>query len=71
MRPRPADEVLRSLLDHVRPALEEHGDLDEVASRLDDVVRRGNGARRQREVHARSGNLHDVVAELAAETVRR
>jgi glutamate---cysteine ligase / carboxylate-amine ligase len=71
MRPQPAKQVLQSLLDHVRPALEEHGDLDEVTSRLADVARRGNGARRQREVHARTGNLQDVVAMLAAETVAR
>ncbi len=71
MRPRPAEDVLQSLLDHVRPALEDNGDLDEAASRLSDVVLRGNGARRQREVHARTGSLHDVVAELAAETVAR
>jgi carboxylate-amine ligase len=70
MRPQRADAVLRSLLDHVRPALEEHGDLDEVSSRLAEVRRRGNGARRQREVLARTGSLHEVVAELAAETVR-
>ena len=71
MRPQPARKVLQSLLGHVRPALEEHGDLDEVTSRLEAVTRRGNGARRQREVHARTGNLQDVVAMLAAETVAR
>jgi glutamate---cysteine ligase / carboxylate-amine ligase len=70
MRPRKADDVLRTVLDHVRPALEEHGDLDEVTSRLAELRQRGNGARRQREAHVRTGNLHEVVAELAAETVR-
>jgi carboxylate-amine ligase len=70
MRPRPAEEVLRSLLDHVRPALEDDGDLDEVTSRLAELQRRGNGAQWQREVHARTGSLQEVVAELAVETVR-
>ena len=69
MRPQPAKDVLQSLLDHVRTALEEYGDLDEVTSRLEDVTQRGNGARRQREVHAGTGSLQDVVAMLAAETV--
>jgi carboxylate-amine ligase len=67
--PRPAGEVLEALVDHVRPALEDAGDLDEVVSRLWDVRRRGNGARRQREVHARTGSLQEVVADLAAGTV--
>jgi carboxylate-amine ligase len=68
-RPRPAGDVLQSLLDHVRPALEECGDLDDVTSRLEVVLRRGNGARRQREVHAGTGSLQEVVADLAARTV--
>jgi carboxylate-amine ligase len=67
--PRPADEVLDTLVDHVRPALEDAGDLDEVAGRLAEVRRRGSGARRQREVHARTGSLQEVVADLAAGTV--
>ncbi|HET6561983.1 MAG TPA: glutamate--cysteine ligase [Marmoricola sp.] len=68
-RPRPADEVLAALLDHARPALEAAGDLDEATSRLAELLRRGNGARRQRQVHARTGSLHDVVADLAVATV--
>jgi carboxylate-amine ligase len=68
MRPQPAGDVLRCLLDHVRPTLEGCGDLDEVTSRLADVERRGNGARRQREVHARHGSLQAVVSDLAAAT---
>jgi carboxylate-amine ligase len=70
-RPRPAADVLRALLDHLRPALQDTGDIDEVVTRLEDVGRRGTGARRQREVYARTGSLHDVVADLAERTVGR
>ncbi|OSC59612.1 carboxylate--amine ligase, partial [Streptomyces sp. BF-3] len=62
-RPEPAPAVLEALLDHVRDALEESGDLKAVESALATVVRRGNGARIQRETLARTGSLRDTVAE--------
>jgi glutamate---cysteine ligase / carboxylate-amine ligase len=62
-RPRPAAEVIGALLDHVRPALVRSGDLGLVEAWLDDVLARGTGARRQREVLARSGRLSDVVLD--------
>jgi carboxylate-amine ligase len=68
-RPRPASDVLLALLDHVGPALRDAGDLEAVRSMLADVLHRGNGARRQREVHARTGSLQEVVADLAAATM--
>ncbi|MYV59743.1 YbdK family carboxylate-amine ligase [Streptomyces sp. SID4931] len=62
-RPEPAPDVLAALLDHVRDALEDSGDLKAVESALTTVVRRGNGARIQRETLARTGSLRDTVAE--------
>ncbi|MEU0098757.1 glutamate--cysteine ligase [Streptomyces sp. NPDC006267] len=63
LRPAPAADVLRVLLDHVRDALEDCGDLAAAEKALADVVRRGNGARAQREILARTGSLRDTVAE--------
>ncbi|MEI7031206.1 glutamate--cysteine ligase [Streptomyces pratensis] len=61
--PEPAPDVLRALLEHVRDALEDSGDLAAVEKALAAVERRGNGARVQREVLARTGSLSATVAE--------
>lgn len=67
-RPRSADRVLGDLLEHVRPALRATGDEALVEERLDRVLTRGSGARRQREVLAKTNRLTDVVADLARVT---
>jgi glutamate---cysteine ligase / carboxylate-amine ligase len=63
--PRPAAEVLRDLVDHVRPALRDTGDEALVEDRLAEVLDRGTGADRQREVLKRTGRLVDVLADAA------
>lgn len=70
-RPRPAGAVLDDLMEHLRPALKESGDLDLVEERLTAVRERGNGARRQCAVLERTGSLADVVADLARVTAGR
>ncbi|SCG53139.1 carboxylate-amine ligase [Micromonospora coxensis] len=65
---RPAWELLDRLVDRVRPALEEHGDLAEVTDLLGGLRRHGTGAARQRAVFARTGRLEDVVADVARQT---
>ena len=64
----PALELVESLREFVRPALETFGDWDEVATLLEQVLGRGNGAMRQREVFAHQGRLEDVVDFLVRET---
>ncbi|WP_435742332.1 carboxylate-amine ligase [Nocardioides sp. SYSU DS0663] len=66
--PRPARAVLEALVDHVRPALEDAGDLTRVERGVDRVLTTGNGAGRQRAALERTGRLTDVVAELARVT---
>jgi carboxylate-amine ligase len=68
-RPSPAGEVVDALVDHVRPALEASGDLDEVTALLDQVRRRGNGADRQRVAYARRSSFDDVVAMAVEATL--
>jgi carboxylate-amine ligase len=67
----PAPAQADRLFDHVRAALEEHGDVELVA----DFVRRlsadGTGAERQRACAARYGSLTAVVDDLVALTARR
>ncbi|WP_394436080.1 glutamate--cysteine ligase 2 [Streptomyces sp. SGAir0957] len=70
MRPVPALTAVEALFEHVRPALEDAGDYDEARSRLDRIVRDGNGTRVQREVFARTGSLRDVVEECVRRTSR-
>jgi carboxylate-amine ligase len=61
-RPTPAADLVHSLLAHVRPALEAHGDLEEVNGLAAQVLARGSGAARQRAAYRRSGDLADVRA---------
>ena len=62
-KPKPAFDVVTALLDHLRPVLEEQNELGTVEFLLFQVLNRGTGAARQREVHASAGNLSDVVAD--------
>lgn len=67
--PAPAETVMRALLDHVREALDEAGDLESAEERLAELLRRGSGARRQREVFKRTSELRAVVMDCADRTV--
>ncbi|MGY2080361.1 glutamate--cysteine ligase [Modestobacter sp. SYSU DS0657] len=67
-RPAPAGEVLDALLAHVRPALDDAGDLERVGEGLAELLSRGTGARQQRSVFAETGNLAAVVREAVAAT---
>ncbi|MEW1954349.1 glutamate--cysteine ligase [Terrabacter sp. NPDC080008] len=69
--PAPCWRVVDSLLEHVGPALEAAGDLDVVQEGLARIREEGNGATRQRAVHARTGRLADVVAESVREMALR
>jgi glutamate---cysteine ligase / carboxylate-amine ligase len=66
----PAREVVEKLLAFARPALEEHGDWDEVSSLVRETLQQGNGARRQRAAYERAGRLEAVVDILVDETAR-
>lgn len=68
-RPVPAPDLVHALVDHVTPALEAHGDLDEVRTLVDQLLARGTSAARQRAAHERCGSLEDVVELLIRETV--
>lgn len=61
-RPAPARSVVRALIQHVRPALEDLGDYDAVLDLTDTMFSRGNGATLQRDVRRRGGSLAEVVA---------
>jgi glutamate---cysteine ligase / carboxylate-amine ligase len=69
LTPSPAMTVIGQLVDHVREALRDNGDLALVeagTARLADV---GNGATQQRRTFERTGQLADVVADAARRTV--
>ena len=67
-RPAPAGEVVRALVDHVRPALEAHGDADFVDDAVHAVLARGTGSARQRAAYRKAGRIDDVVLMIADET---
>ncbi|MEV4440165.1 glutamate--cysteine ligase [Streptomyces sp. NPDC049577] len=66
--PAPARTVVRALVDHVRDALTESGDLAVVEESLDRLFARGGGASVQREILARTGALPAVVKEAVERT---
>ncbi len=68
-RPAPAAEVVDELVDHVRPALEASGDLEEVTALLAELRGRGTGADRQRSAYARRESFDDVLSMAVAATV--
>lgn len=65
---RPAADVVRRLLGRLRPDLEEHGEWEEVARRIEHVLERGGAAERYRRLMARTGDLREVTAAAVAET---
>lgn len=67
-RPAPAAEVLSAFVEHVRPALQEAGDLDRVTSWVAGVLRTGGEAQRHREIARRAGALGAVVADVVRRT---
>jgi glutamate---cysteine ligase / carboxylate-amine ligase len=67
-RPAPAADVIQALLDHVTPALTDHGDLDAATDGLKRLLSRGNGATLQRRVHKETGDLAAVVRAAVSHT---
>jgi carboxylate-amine ligase len=65
----PAPVQAGRLFDHVKPALEEHGDTALVTAFLRRLAVQGSGAERQRASAARHGSLNGVVDDLVASTV--
>jgi carboxylate-amine ligase len=63
--------VLAALLDHVRPALDDAGDLEEVSDGLAALLRRGTGADLQRRVHRETGDLGAIVRAAVDMTAGR
>ncbi|WP_225833764.1 glutamate--cysteine ligase [Streptomyces sp. NK08204] len=68
MRPRPAEQVLRSLLEHSGQALADHGDAALAEEAVAELMRRGNGAREQRLLLEQTGSLRSVVTECVRRT---
>jgi glutamate---cysteine ligase / carboxylate-amine ligase len=66
----PAREVVEILLAFTRPALEEHGDWEEVSALAHETLEHGNGASRQRRAYERRRRLEDVADMLIEETAR-
>lgn len=69
-RPRPAAEVVDGLLEHIRPALSDSGDLEAVSRGWERLRAAGDGAARQRAAHVRHGSLEGVVDDLVERFAR-
>ncbi|GGO93061.1 glutamate--cysteine ligase [Wenjunlia tyrosinilytica] len=69
MEPASAETVVRALFDHVRDALEDTDDLVPAQDALAEILKRGNGARTQRELLEQTGSLRDIVARCTLRTI--
>ncbi|HTK64906.1 MAG TPA: glutamate--cysteine ligase [Pseudonocardia sp.] len=69
LRPAPAEAVMEQLLEHVRPALEDTGDQQDVREMASELLTRGTGAREQRSSHKRAGGLESVVTDAVRATL--
>ncbi len=67
--PRPAEEVLDALVDHLRPALHDSGDQDLVVAGLARVRERGVGASTQRRLAESRSDLADLTRAAAEITL--
>jgi carboxylate-amine ligase len=67
--PRPAADVVGELVDHVRDALVDSGDLELVERQLGHVLRRGNGAVEQLAWRAEGADDDEVVRRAVDRTV--
>lgn len=67
-RPVPAADAVARLLDLVRPALDEAGDTERVDACIEELLRTGTSAQRQRERFAATESLTDVVEQIRRET---
>ncbi|MDQ1660644.1 MAG: glutamate---cysteine ligase / carboxylate-amine ligase, partial [Blastococcus sp.] len=67
-RPLPAADVVRELLAHLRPVLEELGDWEEVSELAETALARGNSTDRQRAAFVERGDLTDVMRLVVEET---
>jgi carboxylate-amine ligase len=68
MRPAPAAEVVRALLEHTGEALAECGDLRRARESCDRLLREGTGAQVQRGLLESTGSLRDVVTGCVRRT---
>ncbi|WP_306749119.1 carboxylate-amine ligase [Saccharothrix yanglingensis] len=66
----PAADLLRGLVDRVRPALRAAGDEELVVDGVERLLVDGTGAARQRRAFARRGEISDVVSFLVEQTLR-
>ncbi|MCW2548853.1 MAG: hypothetical protein JWN96_3313, partial [Mycobacterium sp.] len=68
LRPYPVQQVVRRLVDELRPQLEAAGDWDTIRLLTDDALRSGSSASRQRAAFRVREQLTDVVDLLLEET---
>jgi len=66
----PARAAVEKFLAFLRPALEEHGEWEEVSALARETLERGTGAARQRAAYERGGSLEGVVDLIVAQTAR-
>ncbi|GHD82838.1 glutamate--cysteine ligase [Streptomyces goshikiensis] len=69
MRETSAEQAVEALYQHVREALNDHGDDERVREAIAHLHERGNGARIQRGLHAEGQTLAAIVTRCAEMTV--
>ena len=68
-KPTPAAVVIAELVERVTPVLAEWGELEVTQARVADVMRRGTGARAQREAMRRTDDPTALIREVVRQTL--
>jgi len=66
--PCPAGDVVQVLLSHIRPALADSGDEEQVTAEAARILTSGTGSRRQREIMMSTQSLTAVALEAVGHT---
>lgn len=64
-----ATDSIKSLLEYIRPVLEEHNDWSLVSQQIEKILSQGNSAQRQRQIYQNTGDHKAVVDYLLEQTV--
>ena len=63
-----APDLIHTLLDYIRPALESHSDWAFVSQQVEGILTKGNSAQRQQQIYQAKGSYQAVVDYLVEQT---
>ena len=69
LQPIAAKDSIQTLLEYIRPVLEEHNDWSTVSRQVERILTNGNSAQRQRQIYQQTGDCKSIVDYLMEQTM--